>query len=150
MGDIVLARDYQKLITPAPASQTKTEKPEATALLINDEEPPITLDDLLNLWDGIRETPGRIMVMSSNHYEKLDPALRRPGRIDITLELSYSSREVISEIYTHLFGEVLGADILSKIADKFYSPAEIINIYMSEEMNSVKFLSRLMKNEHVV
>jgi SpoVK/Ycf46/Vps4 family AAA+-type ATPase len=90
------------------------------------------------------------MVMSSNHYEKLDPAIRRPGRIDITLELSYSSREVISEIYTHLFGEVLDADILSKIADKFYSPAEIINIYMSEEMSSVKFLSRLMKNEHVV
>jgi SpoVK/Ycf46/Vps4 family AAA+-type ATPase len=88
--------------------------------------------------------------MSSNHYDKLDPAIRRPGRVDITLELSYSSREVISEMYTHLFGEALDADILNRIADKFYSPAEIINIYMSEEMSSVKFLSRLMKNEHII
>ena len=150
MGDIVLARDYQKVITPNPSSQTTPEKTEATTLLTNDTDPPVSLDDLLNLWDGIRETPGRIMVMSSNHYDKLDPAIRRPGRVDITLELSYSSREVISEIYTHLFGEALDADILSKIADKFYSPAEIINIYMSEEMSSVKFLSRLMKNEHII
>jgi hypothetical protein len=53
------------------------------------DEEPITLDDILNLWDGIRETPGRIMVISSNHYYDLDPALIRPGRIDITLEMSY-------------------------------------------------------------
>jgi len=44
-------------------------------------------DDILNAWDGIIETPGRILIISSNHYEKLDPALVRPGRIDITLEL---------------------------------------------------------------
>jgi hypothetical protein len=27
------------------------------------DEAPITLDDILNLWDGIRETPGRIIVI---------------------------------------------------------------------------------------
>jgi chaperone BCS1 len=150
MGDIVLARDYQKPPAPPTAQASNTDKIDTTVLLTKDDEPPVSLDDLLNLWDGIRETPGRIMVMSSNHYDKLDPAIRRPGRVDITLELSYSSREIISEMYTHLFGETLDTDILSKIADKFYSPAEIINIYMSEEMSSVKFLSRLMKNEHVV
>ena len=40
----------------------------------------------LNLWDGIRETPGRIIVITSNHYDQLDPALIRPGRIDMTYE----------------------------------------------------------------
>ena len=28
------------------------------------DDDPITLDDILNLWDGIRETPGRIMIIS--------------------------------------------------------------------------------------
>jgi hypothetical protein len=37
------------------------------------EEDPITLDDIFNLWDGIKETPGRILGISSNHYDKLDP-----------------------------------------------------------------------------
>ncbi len=113
------------------------------------DEEPITLDDILNLWDGIRETPGRIMVISSNHYYDLDPALIRPGRIDITLELSYASHQIIKDIYSHLFGEELDEDILNKINDNYYSPAEIINIYMNEERNKDKFIERLMKNAHV-
>jgi chaperone BCS1 len=118
----------------------------------NPDEEPITLDDILNLWDGIRETPGRIMILSSNHYDELDPALKRPGRIDITLELSYASRQVISDMYYHLFKETsipLSDEDLEKIQDKFYSPAEIINIYMNEQQDPVKFIKRLQMNQHV-
>jgi SpoVK/Ycf46/Vps4 family AAA+-type ATPase len=115
--------------------------------LIDDE--PITLDDILNLWDGIRETPGRIMIISSNHYNDLDPALKRPGRIDITLELSYASRQVISEMYKHLFELDIDPTVLEQINDKFYSPAEIINIYMNEEQDKDRFVNRLQMNEHV-
>ena len=115
--------------------------------LIDDE--PITLDDILNLWDGIRETPGRIMIISSNHYNDLDPALKRPGRIDITLELSYASRQVISEMYKHLFELDIDPTVLEQINDKFYSPAEIINIYMNEEQDKDRFVKRLQMNEHV-
>jgi SpoVK/Ycf46/Vps4 family AAA+-type ATPase len=113
------------------------------------EDPPLTLDDILNLWDGIRETPGRIMVISSNHYEDLDPALKRPGRIDITLELSRASRKTIGEMYTHLFSASLDDSVLEGINDKFYSPAEIINIYLNSEQNAERFVERLLKNEHV-
>ena len=112
-------------------------------------EEPITLDDILNLWDGIRETPGRIMVISSNHYQELDPALIRPGRIDITLELSYVSHATIKEMYMHLFNEAIEPHKLENIQSDFYSPAEIINIYMNEERDKDKFIERLCKNEHV-
>lgn len=115
---------------------------------ITDDE-PITLDDILNLWDGIRETPGRIMIISSNHYDDLDPALKRPGRIDITLELSYASRQVISEMYKHLFETNIDISALEQVNDKFYSPAEIINIYMNEEQDKERFITRLQMNEHV-
>ncbi|NBV28296.1 F0F1 ATP synthase subunit alpha [bacterium] len=120
---------------------------EIPKILLDDE--PITLDDILNLWDGIRETPGRIMIISSNHYNELDPALIRPGRIDITLKLSYVSREIIKQMYTHLFGEPIETKKLKNIKEYFYSPAEIINIYMNEERNKEKFIRRLCKNEHV-
>jgi SpoVK/Ycf46/Vps4 family AAA+-type ATPase len=113
------------------------------------DDEPITLDDILNLWDGIRETPGRIMIISSNHYNDLDSALKRPGRIDITLELSPASKQVISEIYKHLFEADIDSSILESINDKFYSPAEIINIYMNEEQNAERFIKRLQLNKHV-
>ena len=124
------------------------EKPNEIPKILLDDE-PITLDDILNLWDGIRETPGRIMVISSNHYNELDPALIRPGRIDITLKLSYVSREIIKQMYAHLFGEDIEPKKLKKITEYFYSPAEIINIYMNEDRNKDKFINRLCKNEHV-
>lgn len=37
----------------------------------------LNLAGLLNVLDGVVDTPGRIVVMSTNHPEKLDPALIR-------------------------------------------------------------------------
>ena len=136
------------LLETIVATEKATEKICEFPKLPLDEE-PITLDDILNLWDGIRETPGRILIISSNHYNELDPALIRPGRIDITLELSYVSRKIIKEIYNHLFDKILENDKLENIKEDFYSPAEIINIYMNEDRNSDRFIERLCKNEHV-
>jgi hypothetical protein len=130
------------------ATEKETDKKFVLPKMPNDDE-PITLDDILNLWDGIRETPGRIMIISSNHYHDLDPALIRPGRIDITLELSYASHEAMKEIYRHLFDETINNNMLDGINEDFYTPAEIINIYMNEEQDKTRFINRLRKNEHV-
>jgi chaperone BCS1 len=116
--------------------------------IINTEQ-PITLDDILNLWDGIRETPGRILIISSNHYDKLDPALIRPGRIDITHELSNASHNTISEIYYHLFGKEINQKQLTKVKEFLYSPAELVNIYISTNKLESVFIERLLKNKKV-
>jgi len=111
-------------------------------------EQPITLDDILNLWDGIRETPGRILIITSNHYYKLDSALVRPGRIDITHELCNANHNTIAEIFHHLFGKTIEINKLEKIKTNFYSPAELINIYVSHK-NEKDFIDRLIKNVKV-
>ena len=109
-------------------------------------EEPITLDDLLNLWDGVRETPGRILIITSNHYDELDPALIRPGRIDITHEFKNANRETIAKIYKHLFQTDICQDKLQEIQEYLYSPAEIINMFLSNKTEE-RFLERLAKNE---
>ena len=116
--------------------------------IITSNEIAITLDDILNLWDGIRETPGRILVISSNHYDKLDHALIRPGRIDITYELTNASHNTISDFYFHLFNKKINTVELKKIKENFYSPAEIINIYVSSN-NEEDFVNRLKKNKKI-
>ena len=112
-------------------------------------EDPITLDDILNLWDGICETPGRIMVLTSNHYDELDPALKRPGRVDVTLEMQKASRQIIAEMHNHLFKQVICDEALARIPDRFYSPAEIINVYMNETTDSARFCERLCQAKSV-
>lgn len=39
---------------------------------------------LLNALDGVAAQDGRIMIMTTNHADKLDPALIRPGRATFT------------------------------------------------------------------
>lgn len=53
----------------------------------NDVLDKLNLAGLLNVLDGILETPGRIVVMTTNHPEHLDPALIRPGRINKTIHM---------------------------------------------------------------
>ena len=71
------------------------------------DECPVTLSTILNVLDGIRENHGRVMVITSNHYEKLDPALTRRGRIDIELEMGNADLEIVKQIYEHSYGEEL-------------------------------------------
>lgn len=123
-------------------------QPTSSASISLNNEQPITLDDILNLWDGIRETPGRILIISSNHYNKLDPALIRPGRIDITHELSNASHNTISELYFHLFNKNIDKTYLKKIKEYFYSPAELINIYVSHK-GEEDFIKRIVMNKKV-
>jgi len=111
------------------------------------EEDPITLDDILNLWDGIKETPGRILGISSNHYDKLDPALIRPGRIDITLCLDNCTRNMIRQMYKQFYKSDIDERLLSKVKDKFYSPAQVINWYVLNRNDPCKFMECILTNK---
>merc|ERR1712151_1051684 len=68
------------------------------------EEDPdaLSLSGLLNVLDGVVDSPGRILVMTSNHPEKLDPALIRPGRINKRLHLGYMDAEQLCQLVEHL------------------------------------------------
>ena len=119
-----------------------------TKIMSKINEEAITLDDILNLWDGIRETPGRILIISSNHYDKLDSALVRPGRIDITHELNNVSHTTLAEMYLNLFEKEINREKLVKVEEFLYSPAEIINIYVANK-NEEEFMSRLLENKKI-
>ncbi len=56
--------------------------------------PALTFDCLLNVLDGVQKTDGLLTVMTTNHIEKIDPAIAqpgavgtRPGRIDRVVHL---------------------------------------------------------------
>jgi hypothetical protein len=112
-----------------------------------EEEDRLTLDDILNLMDGIRETPGRILVITSNHYDRLDPALVRPGRIDMKLPMTYASHETIRQIYLHFFKVPIDESIFENenMSEEFkYSPAELVNFYVNSHGNADAFMAQLL------
>ena len=161
IGDIVLNRDKDKQSTKQidksfedvfkTMDASMYSKLVSNKLLVEDKftsDDIITLDDILNMWDGIRETPGRILIMTSNHYHDLDPALIRPGRIDISHEMKNASHQTIRNLYEHLFNHTIDEPSLLLINEYFYSPAELINIYIYHN-DANRFKERLMMNKKV-
>merc|ERR1719277_2048938 len=63
----------------------------------------LNLSGLLNVLDGVVDTPERILIMTTNHPEFLDPALIRPGRMDKKILLGYMAPVHASQMIEHYF-----------------------------------------------
>ncbi|KAK7937644.1 uncharacterized protein PG986_014512 [Apiospora aurea] len=66
-------------------------------------EAGVTLSGLLNVLDGPDSVDGRILLMSSNHPEQLDPALIRPGRVDQKIYLGYISQACAETMFCRIY-----------------------------------------------
>jgi chaperone BCS1 len=58
-----------------------------------------SFSDVLNAIDGIISSHGRIIVATTNHIEKLDPALIRNGRFDLKIEVDYADIDVVKQFF---------------------------------------------------
>ncbi|PIN06822.1 AAA+-type ATPase [Handroanthus impetiginosus] len=100
-----------------------------------------TLSGLLNFIDGLWSTcgDGRIIIFTTNHKEKLDPALLRPGRMDMHIHMGYCTPE--------------GFDILAlnylRINDHPRLFPEIKGLIREVEITPAEIAEHLMRNEDV-
>ena len=89
------------------------------------------LSYLLNMFDGINECSGRIIVMTSNKPEVLDKALIRPGRIDIKINFQKCTTYDVMRLINLFWDEALDEDMLNPDINMKYTSAEIYNIFRS-------------------
>ena len=125
-------------------------KSDSLMININDksDNDKITLSYILNIIDGIRETPGRILIMTSNDYNSLDPALIRPGRIDITLEMKNADKNIIKDMYKYFYNEDIDNETLNKFVDYCISPAKIVNIRLQSNSKE-EFIKLLLETQNI-
>jgi chaperone BCS1 len=114
----------------AAAEQRKLE--EFLPGLKKDEHDKLDLATLLNVLDGVRETPGRIIILSTNHPERLDEALLRPGRFDLLIHFKKHNCTVLKEHVRDFYDEPLmdvEADLLSNpLLENKWTPAEVSQV----------------------
>ncbi|KAG6594811.1 Protein HYPER-SENSITIVITY-RELATED 4, partial [Cucurbita argyrosperma subsp. sororia] len=90
----------------------------------------VTLSGLLNFIDGLWSSCGdeRIIIFTTNHKEKLDPALLRPGRMDVHVHMSYCSPcgfRVLASNYLGIENHKLFGEIEERISSTKVTPAEV-------------------------
>ncbi|KAK0704584.1 BCS1 N terminal-domain-containing protein [Lasiosphaeris hirsuta] len=108
-----------------------------------------TLSGLLNVLDGVASQEGRIVFMTSNHAEKLDKALVRPGRVDRMIFLGNISQRSSELMFLRMYAregdgpapapigektvdplseeelERLAREFATKIPDNVFTPAQL-------------------------
>jgi chaperone BCS1 len=113
---------------------------EIVALMKTDmksEHDKLNLSCFLQLFDGIIELHGVMIILTTNYPEKIDSALLRPGRIDFIHEFKKSSKNVILDMLKFKF-EISDIDLESyenifNIKDEVLSPATIQQICFKHE-----------------
>lgn len=103
----------------------------------------LTLSFLLNLLDGVLETPGRILVITSNYPERIDKALIRPGRIDVKVEFRRADRQFILDMMSNFYDAEINIDQIPQELDEVFTPAEIMEslcMYFKDPDGALKAL----------
>ena len=91
VGSIILLEDVDAVFVDRQSADKKTQKN------------GVSFSGLLNAIDGVASQEGRIFIMTTNHIEKLDDALKRPGRCDVTEKLDLASRSQMIRLFTRFY-----------------------------------------------
>lgn len=84
-------------------SRESTPGPQAATVVATGESAGVTLGGLLSSIDGIQASEGRLLFATTNKYHALDPALTRPGRMDVHVEFTYASKSQAEELFKRFF-----------------------------------------------
>ncbi|KAL8129545.1 hypothetical protein V2J09_018700 [Rumex salicifolius] len=98
----------------------------------------ITLSGLLNFIDGLWSSCGdeRIIIFTTNHKEHLDPALLRPGRMDVHIHMSYCTPcgfRMLASNYLRISEHTLFTEVEQLLPTAKASPAEVGEQLMKTE-----------------
>jgi chaperone BCS1 len=85
-GANILERSNQQSVNNSPASLSG-----------------VSLAGLLNAIDGVDSPEGRVLIISTNHPERLDKALIRPGRVDLSFNFRLATRDQMKEIFIRMY-----------------------------------------------
>ncbi|PKA49361.1 26S protease regulatory subunit S10B like B [Apostasia shenzhenica] len=127
--------------TAAEAEKSKEEK----KMMGREDNPDskVTLSGLLNFIDGLWSACGgeKLIVFTTNHVKKLDPALIRRGRMDMHIELSYcdfESFKVLAKNYLGIEGgHPLFDEIRRLMEERNITPADVAEALMPKTMTEV-------------
>ncbi|CAL5072452.1 unnamed protein product [Urochloa decumbens] len=98
----------------------------------------VTLSGLLNFIDGLWSTSGeeRIIVFTTNYKDRLDPALLRPGRMDMHVYMGYCGWEAFKTLarnYFRIDDHALFPEIQGLLAEVEVTPAAVSEMLLRSD-----------------
>jgi len=129
-GGIIVTEDVDamtKIVHKRISSETSISSQESTTMKIYEaKDKSLTLEYLLNLLQGSLTQDGTIFIATTNHKELIDPAFYRDGRFDVKIDMKLCDQYQINCIYKKFMNREVPEEILERIQEDTYTPANII------------------------
>jgi len=110
----------------------------------------VSFSGLLNAIDGIAAGDGRILFMTTNHIERLSPALIRPGRVDVRVLFDLASKSQIRGMFWRFYKDLKLPDleqIVEKVVDgieeRTVSTAQLQGLFIRYKAQPLELLANL-------
>ncbi|KAG5642101.1 hypothetical protein DXG03_003600 [Asterophora parasitica] len=116
----------------------------------------VTLSGLLNVIDGVGSEEGKLFFATTNYIDRLDPALLRPGRIDVKLQYKFATKAQAVALFLRFFARPavsekekqdsppipeLAAQFASHIPEHEFSTAELQGFLLSCKKEPLRAVS---------
>lgn len=95
----------------------------------------VTFSGLLNALDGVASAEERIIFLTTNYVERLDSALVRPGRVDMTVRLGEATKYQVEQLWDRFYG---GHEESEKFKKTFCDRLEQLGILRTESHGAPK------------
>jgi len=107
----------------------------------------LSFSGLLNAIDGVSSQEGRIIVMTTNFIEKLDPALIRPGRVDLIAEFGLASKLQGEKMFLRFFPDEkdLAKEFMERLPEGRASMAELQGVFLKTKDDPLGALREIPK-----
>lgn len=92
----------------------------------------VTFSGLLNALDGVASAEERVLFLTTNHISRLDSALIRPGRIDMTVRIGEATRWQASGLWDRFYGELDTDGIFKEL---FLGKLQTLGLISAAEMD---------------
>ncbi|KAL1938219.1 hypothetical protein VTO73DRAFT_11863 [Trametes versicolor] len=98
-----ISRDETSTGAPTGSSSTTTSSSSKSKKEEDSDGSTLSLSGLLNSLDGVAAAEGRLLFATTNHIERLDPALSRPGRMDVWVNFKHATKWQAQGIFKCFF-----------------------------------------------
>lgn len=111
----------------------------------------VTFSGLLNALDGVVAQEDKLIFMTTNHLDKLDPALLRPGRCDVKIRFGNASKIQIRNMFLRFnpnCDELLTKKFVDSIPDESVSCSTLQEHFLKygDPESAVKNVSEVLKD----
>lgn len=84
----------------------------------SDVDNSLSFSGVLNALDGAASREGWTVFMTTNHLDRLDSALIRPGRVDFRLEFGNATSFQAKSMFAAFFPDADGAEMFGEIVER--------------------------------